>query len=126
MTLHASIKITDIDRSLRFYNAIGLEELRRIQIEDRTVLFLDETDTVRDSQFDYSLELNYTAGVDRYEMGTGYRHIGITTTVLDARLAELAKQDVEPEWSPNVPAGSPVRVCFVRDPDGYQVELIGR
>jgi lactoylglutathione lyase len=126
MAFHASIRISDIDRSLEFYRAIGLEERGRFHApEGRTVVFLDEVSMTRDSEFEYSLELNYAAGVNRYEMGTAYRHIGITTTELDAVLAALAEQGVEPEWSPNVPEGAKVRVCFVRDPDGYQVELIG-
>ena len=46
------------------------------------------------------LELTYNFGVDAYELGTGYNHIAITADDLDATLARLAEQGIEPEKPP--------------------------
>ena len=46
------------------------------------------------------LELTYNHGVDSYELGTGYNHIAITASDLDATLANLAEQGIEPEKPP--------------------------
>ncbi len=70
------------------------------------------------------LELTYNFGVDRYELGSAYGHIAITAGDLDATLARLKEQGIEPERPPYTVRDGGNRLCFVRDPDGYRVELI--
>jgi lactoylglutathione lyase len=70
------------------------------------------------------LELTYNFGVDSYEIGTGYGHIAITAGDLDATLARLSGQGIEPEKPPYSVREGGSRICFVLDPDGYRVELI--
>ena len=72
------------------------------------------------------LELTYNFGVDSYELGTGYGHIAVTVDDLDATLARLAEQGIEPERPPYTVREGGSRLCFVRDPDGYRIELIER
>ena len=72
------------------------------------------------------LELTYNFGVDSYDVGTGYAHIAITTPDLDTALANLKEQGIEPERPPYSIREGGNRLCFVRDPDGYRVELIER
>jgi lactoylglutathione lyase len=72
------------------------------------------------------LELTYNFGVDSYELGTGYGHVALTVDDIETALARLAEQGIEPERPPyTVREGGP-RLCFVKDPDGYRVELIER
>ncbi len=70
------------------------------------------------------LELTHNFGVDSYEIGTGYGHIAITSPDLDATLAKLAEQSIEPEKPPYSVREGGSRLCFVRDPDGYRIEII--
>jgi lactoylglutathione lyase len=70
------------------------------------------------------LELTYNHGVDSYDLGTGYNHIAITADDLDATLARLAEQGIEPEKPPYRVREGGSRLAFVRDPDGYRIELI--
>jgi lactoylglutathione lyase len=121
--IHTCYRITDIDRSVAFYSALGFEEVGRLPIRDEAVnVFMNipgDGDMPR-------LELTYNFGVDDYDIGTGYGHIAITTSDLDGRLAELKQQGIEPEKPPyTVREGGP-RLCFVRDPDSYRVELLER
>ena len=72
------------------------------------------------------LELTYNFGVDSYELGTGYGHIALTVDDLDVTLAALAGQGIEPERPPYTIRAGGSRICFVRDPDQYRIELIER
>src|SRR4029079_2281349 len=112
--IHTCYRIGDIDRSVAFYEALGFEELRRMPIRDEAinVFMVFPDDGAR-------LELTYNHGVDSYELGTGYNHIAISAADLDARLANLAEQGIEPEKPPYTVREGGSRICFVRDPDGY-------
>jgi lactoylglutathione lyase len=119
--IHTCYRITDPDRSIAFYEALGFREVGRIPIGDEAVnVFMNipgDGDMPR-------LELTHNFGVDAYDIGDGYGHIAITTSDLDARLAELAEQGIEPEKPPYSVREGGNRLCFVRDPDGYRIELI--
>jgi lactoylglutathione lyase len=119
--LHTCYRIGDIDRSVRFYEALGFEELRRMPIRDEAInVFMGlPGDGAR-------LELTYNHGVTEYDLGTGYNHIAISADDLDATLARLAEHGIEPEKPPYSVREGGSRIAFVRDPDGYRVELIER
>jgi lactoylglutathione lyase len=119
--IHTCYRIGDIDRSVAFYEALGLEELGRMPIRDEAInVFMGlPGDGSR-------LELTYNHGVDSYDLGTGYNHIAISADDLDATLARLAEQGIEPEKPPYTVRAGGSRIAFVRDPDGYRIELIER
>ena len=119
--IHTCYRIGDIDRSVAFYEALGFEEIGRMPIRDEAInVFMGlPGDGPR-------LELTYNFGVDSYELGTGYNHIAITAADLDATLARLGEQGIEPEKPPYTIGDGGTRLCFVRDPDGYRIELIER
>jgi lactoylglutathione lyase len=119
--IHTCYRIGEIDRSVAFYKALGMEEIGRMPIREEAInVFMGfPGDGPR-------LELTYNHGVDSYELGTGYNHVAISVENLDEVLPELAEQGIEPEKPPyTVREGGP-RLCFVRDPDGYRIELIER
>jgi lactoylglutathione lyase len=71
------------------------------------------------------LELTHNHDVtEPYEIGTGYGHIAITVDDLDGTLARLADLGIEPERPPYQVREGGSRLCFVRDPDDYRIELI--
>jgi len=57
-------------------------------------------------------------------MGTGYGHIAIASEDLDGLLARLAEQGIQPEKPPYSVREGGSRLCFVKDPDGYRIEII--
>jgi lactoylglutathione lyase len=119
--IHTCYRIGQIDRSVAFYEALGFEEMGRFPIRDEAInVFMGLPDDGA------RLELTYNHGVDSYELGTGYNHIAITTSDLDATLAGLAEQGIEPEKPPYTVRDGGSRICFVRDPDQYRVEIIER
>jgi lactoylglutathione lyase len=119
--IHTCYRITDIDRSVAFYSALGFEEVRRLPIREEAInVFMNLPEDAGEPR----LELTYNFGVDSYDLGTGYGHIAITAPDLDGTLARLKEQGIEPERPPYMVGQS--RLCFVRDPDGYRIELIER
>ncbi|MEI7690926.1 MAG: VOC family protein [Actinomycetes bacterium] len=121
--LHTCYRIGEIDRSVAFYNALGFEEIGRMPIGDEAInVFMN---IPGDGEMP-RLELTYNFGVDSYELGTGYNHIAIAAGNLDETLARLAEQGIEPERPPYSVREGGSRLCFVRDPDGYRIELIER
>jgi lactoylglutathione lyase len=120
--IHTCYRITDPSRSLAFYEALGLEKRRELPIRDEAVnYFLGVPGKPLPE-----LELTYNFGVDAYELGTAYGHVALTVDDLDATLAALAEKGIEPERPPYTVREGGSRLCFVRDPDDYRIELIER
>ena len=120
--LHTCYRIGDIDRSVAFYEKLGFEENRRMPIgEEASNVFMGLPGDPG------KLELTYNHGVAEYDHGTGYNHIALLVDDLDGTLAGLAAEGIEPEKPPYRPGGRTEghRIAFVRDPDGYRIELIG-
>jgi lactoylglutathione lyase len=123
--LHTMYRITDHDATRRFYEALGFE-------------FRSETPIVRDGELEatnyfYGIpgdkaELEFTLNHDgrSYDNGTGYGHVAIGVDDLDGTLAALKDQGIEPEKPPYAVTEGGSLLCFVRDPDDYRIEIIGR
>ena len=123
--LHTMVRITDPERSRRFYEALGftysrdLDIVRNGELEATNYFFsLGEAADV--------LELTFNHDGRTYELGTGYGHIAVGVDDLDEALASLARQGIEPEREPYRVREGGSRICFVRDPDQYRIELIDR
>ncbi len=122
--LHTMIRTGDLDRSIDFYTKVlGMKLLRQHDYPEGkfTLAFLGYGDE-RDQAV---IELTYNWGVDRYDLGTGYGHIAIEVDDVYAACDEIKKQGgtVVREAGP-MNAGTTI-IAFVRDPDGYMIELIG-
>ncbi len=123
--LHTMVRITDPAKSRAFYEALGFE-------------FERDMDIVRDGELEATnyffgigdqkavLELTYNHDGRTYELGTGYGHIALAVDDMAATLAGLAEQGIEPEREPYRLREGGSLICFVGDPDGYRIELIER
>ena len=119
---HVCYRINDIDRSLAFYcEALGFKELKRYPIRDEAVNIY----VAPEGSEDTPLELTFNYGrTEPYDVGTGYGHIAYHVDDLDGTLARLDAIGVQPEKPPYSIREGGSRLCFVRDPDGYRIELI--
>ena len=119
------VRITDHDRSRAFYEALGFTFAREMDIvrngeREATNYFysLPGSDSV--------LELTLNHDGRTYDLGNGYGHIAIGAEDLDGTLEQLKGQGIEPERPPYTVSEGGSRICFVRDPDDYRVEIIER
>jgi len=119
--IHTCYRIGDIDRSVAFYEKLGFEEVGRMPIRDEAINVFMGVPGDGDR-----LELTYNHGVDSYELGTAYGHIALPIESMDETLAALAEKGIEPERPPYSVREGGSLLCFVRDPDGYRIELIER
>jgi lactoylglutathione lyase len=120
--IHTCYRITDPERSIAFYEALGFEKRRELPIREEAINYFLGIPGKEQPE----LELTYNFGVDSYELGTAYGHIALTVDSMEATLAALAEKGIEPERPPYSVREGGSLLCFVRDPDDYRVELIER
>jgi lactoylglutathione lyase len=123
--LHTMVRITDPDKSRAFYEALGFTFSRDMDIvrngeREATNYFYSLGD------HENVLELTFNHDGRTYDLGDAYGHIAIAVDDLEQSLAELKGQGIEPEREPYRVREGGSLICFVRDPDGYRVELIDR
>ena len=124
--LHTMVRITDPERSRGFYEALGFRFSRDMDIVRNGVL--EATNYFFSLGDDENvLELTFNHDGRTYDVGTGYGHIAIGVDDLDGTLAALSDgHGIEPERPPYQVSEGGSRICFVRDPDDYRIELIER
>jgi lactoylglutathione lyase len=123
--LHTMVRITDPAKSRAFYEALGFGFEREMDIvrngeKEATNYFFG----IGDQQA--VLELTFNHDGRTYDLGTGYGHIALAVDDLAGTLEALAAQGIEPEREPYRVREGGSLLCFVRDPDGYRIELIDR
>jgi lactoylglutathione lyase len=117
-------RIREPESSRAFYEALGFEFRRELPIvrdgnHEATNYFFGMPGQ------DEELELTWNTDGRTYEMGTAYGHIAIGVDDLEQTLAALKEQGIEPERAPYQVREGGSWLCFVRDPDGYRIEIIG-
>ena len=119
------LRVGDLDSSIQFYTEVlGMKELRRKDYPDGkfTLAFLGYGCETENSV----LELTYNWGQKSYETGTGFGHIAIEVEDVYQACTAMKKQGgkIIRDAGP-MNAGTTI-IAFLEDPDGYQVELIGK
>ena len=123
--LHTMVRITDPEKSRAFYEALGLEFRRDMDIvrngeKEATNYFFGVPGQEEE------LELTFNHDGRTYDLGTGYGHIALAVDDLEETLGRLKEQGIEAEREPYRVREGGSLLCFVRDPDGYRIELIDR
>ncbi|MAU42026.1 MAG: lactoylglutathione lyase [Kordiimonas sp.] len=124
--LHTMLRVRDLQRSLDFYcNKLGMKLLRQKDYPGGkfTLAFIgygaEENNTV--------IELTYNWDqTEDYELGNGYGHIALGVHDIYNICEELKADGVEITREPGPMKHGQTVIAFVRDPDGYAIELIER
>lgn len=122
--VHSMIRVLDEARSVAFYReAFGLEIADRLDFDTFTLVYLSNPET--------GFELELTVNKDRtgsYELGDGYGHLAVVVDDVDAEHARFSEAGFNPRKLVDFQhAGATLaRFFFVADPDGYQIEVIGK
>ena len=122
--LHTMIRVGDLDRSIDFYTRIlGMKLLRKKDYPDGkfTLAFVgygDEKDNT-------VIELTHNWDTDHYDLGNGFGHLAIQVDDVYKAAEEIKAVggEIIREAGP-MNAGSTI-IAFVKDPDGYEIELLG-
>lgn len=120
--LHTMLRVGDLDRSVKFYtDAFGMKELRRRDVPDGkyTLAFVGYEGGTE-------IELTYNYGVEKYDVGSGFGHLAIGVPDIYAACDTLRKAGAVITREPGPVKFGTTVIAFVRDPDGYMIELIER
>lgn len=122
--LHSMVRVKDVDAAIRFYvNGFGMKVLGRFEVETRrsTGVFLGFGDYDAGGVLELASKWDHEGP---YSHGSGYGHISIGVPDMTATVAKLESMGAEITVRPKplIPGGP--AVAFVKDPDGYEIELI--
>jgi lactoylglutathione lyase len=117
---HTMLRVGQPEQVIEFYQeAFGFELERKSEQDTFTLYFLKIPGQ------DTMIELTYNHGqTSKYEKGEGFGHIAIQTSE-NQTLQEAYQKAVEAggeDYRP--PEECPGNYAFVKDPEGYEVEII--
>ncbi len=123
--LHTMLRVGDLQRSVQFYTEVlGMRVIRQKDYPDGkfTNTFIGYGDEASEA----ALELTYNWDTDHYDLGNGYGHIALEVDDVYAATEEIRRRGgkIIREAGP-MNAGTTI-LAFVEDPDGYQIELLGK
>ena len=121
--LHTMLRVTDLQRSIHFYqDVLGMRLLRTSENAEYkyTLVFLGYDDEDKSSV----IELTYNWGVERYELGTAYGHIAIGVDDIYSTCEAVRAAGGKVTREPGPVKGGVTVIAFVEDPDGYKIEFI--
>lgn len=121
--LHTMLRVGDLDRSIHFYTKVlGMKLLRKSENKDYkyTLAFIGYGDESEST----AIELTYNWDTSEYDHGNAYGHIAISADDIYATCEEIRSAGGEIIREPGPVKGGTTEIAFVRDPDGYSIELI--
>jgi lactoylglutathione lyase len=121
--LHTMLRVGDLDRSIAFYRDImGMKLLRKNENTEYkyTLAFLGYGDESENSV----IELTYNWGVEEYDLGNAYGHIALGFDDIYAACDAIKAAGGNVTREPGPVKGGTTEIAFVKDPDGYMIELI--
>ena len=121
--LHTMLRVGDLDRSINFYtNVLGMKLLRKSDNEEYkyTLAFIGYGDESEGTV----LELTHNWDTSEYDLGNAYGHIAISADDIYATCEEIRSAGGDIIREPGPVKGGTVEIAFVKDPDGYAIELI--
>ena len=115
---HTMIRVRDLDRSIDFYsNFLGLREARRKDLGDAVLVFLADEDE------HHFVELTFNKDGRDYDIGNQFGHLAFFAEDLDAVIERGEAEGWDYRGS-RPETGS--KYIFIKDPDGYDIEILQR
>ncbi len=117
---HIALKVSDLERSIAFYSKLGFELKEKIELEkfSSTIAFLKAKEGGAELELVYNWKEKAEPGSQQ-----GFLHLGIEVEDLEQFIKELEEKGIAVSCQPfETPDGT--KICFISDPDGYEIELI--
>ncbi|TDI45989.1 MAG: lactoylglutathione lyase [Acidobacteria bacterium] len=116
---HTMIRVKDLDATLEFYTGfLGLTETRRRSIGDEAMLIFLEDDAGA-----YQIELTVNHGKHEYELGDQFGHLAFFTEDLEQVVSDVESRGW---WYRRSKPDMSSKYIFVKDPNGYDIEILER
>lgn len=120
--IHLCLRVENLEESVKFYEeALGYKEASRSDYpeDEFTLVYLEDPKT------GFQVELTYNYDHGPYEIGDGYSHFAVQVDDTEAAFKKHKEMGATVNDGPyNSPSGTS-SIYFIRDPDGYDVEIIG-
>ena len=123
--LHTMLRVGDLQRSIRFYTEVlGMTLLRQKDYPEGefTLAFIGYGDESENTV----IELTHNWGVESYDLGAGFGHIAIEVDDVYKATDEIRNRGGKIIRDAGPMNAGTTLIAFVEDPDGYQIELIGK
>ena len=119
--LHSMIRVANIEKSLAFYTDLfdmKLDEKRRL--DDCWLYFLSDKENT------CQIELTYNDDTPKegYNTGNGFGHFAFHVESMQEFTKKMNKLGYEYLYEPFDLTGKGSNIAFIKDPDGYEIELI--
>lgn len=121
--LHTMIRVADLEKSVAFYTKVlGMKELRRSENTEYryTLAFVGYGDEKENAV----IELTYNWDTDSYDHGNAFGHLAIEYDDIYAACENIKALGGVVSREPGPVKGGTTEIAFVKDPDGYAIELI--
>ncbi|GBR14059.1 lactoylglutathione lyase [Asaia spathodeae] len=122
--LHTMIRVFSLDKSVAYYQMLGMREIRRREVPDGryTLVYLGFNDNAH-GEAEVELTYNWDQATP-YDLGNGFGHfaIGVPDAAATVERIRAGGGKVTREAGP-VKFGTTI-IAFVEDPDGYKIEII--
>lgn len=123
--LHTMLRVGNLEKSIAFYTeTLGMTLLRQKDFPDGkfTLAFLGYADESEQA----CLELTHNWETSKYDLGNGYGHIAVEVDDVYAACERIkAAGGVVTREAGPMKHGTTI-LAFVKDPDGYMIELLGK
>lgn len=121
--LHTMIRVADLDKSIEFYtNVLGMSELDRFENTEYryTLVFVGNVDQPGSA----TIELTHNWDTDSYDLGNAFGHMALGCEDIYAACDKIKALGGNVTREPGPMKGGETHIAFIKDPDGYQIELI--
>ncbi|MCH9630632.1 MAG: Lactoylglutathione lyase [Chlamydiia bacterium] len=121
--LHTMLRVENLEKSVEFYTKVlNMRILRRKDYESGkfTLVFLGYDDESKS----HAIELTHNWDNRKYEHGSYFGHFAIGVSGIYKVCEEIEAKGGTVSRKPGPLSGSKSVIAFVKDPDGYSIELI--
>ncbi len=123
--LHTMLRVGNLEKSIAFYTEVlGMKLLRKNDYPDGkfTLAFVGYGDESEQA----CIELTHNWDTDSYNLGDGYGHIALEVDDVYQACDRIRERGGVISREPGPMKHGSTVLAFVKDPDGYAIELLGR
>ena len=119
--LHVMIRVKNIEKSLKFYTELfDMNLAKEMRLDDCSLYFLSD----KDGQTQIELTHNDETPAEGYEIGTGFGHFAFGVKSMDEFTLKMQENGYQYSVEPFKLDNYDLKIAFLKDPDGYEIELI--